>query len=228
VEHVETIEGQPLGRREEAKNERREKILRAVESLARRRGGFTFSMRELADEAGVAFKTPFNLFGSRGGVLAALADRHLLAVRDQVLVRKRSDPIDRLFQAARASVEIFTSDEDLYRPLYRSIAAEIGDLHTFDRGSELWALALEEAIEAGLVDPPGGPMVLGRAMDFAFRGVFWQWATGEIEAREFSLSADYTVAVHLLGVASSDRAREKLSRKLKSVGKQISRLLDER
>ena len=41
-----------------------EQVLAAAEASIRSAGAVSFSLRQLASDAGVAFKTPFNLFGS--------------------------------------------------------------------------------------------------------------------------------------------------------------------
>ena len=47
----------------------RERVLDAAERLLAR-GGAGFSMRDLAEEAGVSFATPFNQFGAKGAIMA--------------------------------------------------------------------------------------------------------------------------------------------------------------
>jgi AcrR family transcriptional regulator len=52
----------------------RERVLDAAERLLAQ-GSAGFSMRELADEAGVSFATPFNQFGSKAAIMLALSAR---------------------------------------------------------------------------------------------------------------------------------------------------------
>ncbi len=50
----------------------RDRITRAAETIIRSDGVAKLTMRRLAREAGVALKTPYNLFESKAGVLIAL------------------------------------------------------------------------------------------------------------------------------------------------------------
>src|SRR6185295_15437479 len=64
-----------LGRREQAKAERRLRIINAARDLIRETGDTNLSMRTIAKRAKVSLATPYNLFGSkRAVVLAVLED----------------------------------------------------------------------------------------------------------------------------------------------------------
>ena len=63
-----------LGKREQAKAERRHRIVRAARDLIRETGDTDLSMRMLAQRAKVSLSTPYNLFGSKRAVVLAVLE----------------------------------------------------------------------------------------------------------------------------------------------------------
>jgi len=98
-----------MGRREEAKSERRERIVRAARELIRETGDAGLSMRALAQRAGVSLTTPYNLFGSkRAIVLGALQDNKVFA---EGLEKYRSGGVlERIFGVLSVASKIYVSD----------------------------------------------------------------------------------------------------------------------
>ena len=84
--------------REEAKQIRRKQILAAARDLIGETSETKFSMRALAERAGVSLVTPYNLFGSKQAIMFALLDEDISKFGAQ-LARSRKDPLDMLFQA---------------------------------------------------------------------------------------------------------------------------------
>jgi AcrR family transcriptional regulator len=67
--------GYRLGKRAVTRDLTRQRILEAAEVLYRERWYDDVSLRAVAGEAGVALQTVVNHFGSKGGLLAAVAER---------------------------------------------------------------------------------------------------------------------------------------------------------
>lgn len=102
------------------KQVRRQRLLDAAASLVRTSGNTDFSMLTLAKLAGVSPATPYNLLGSKVGVLYALLNSSL----DKVLQRldqanDQDDPFECVVQAAVNGAEFFASEPDFYRPLFQ-------------------------------------------------------------------------------------------------------------
>ena len=105
-----------IGRRERAKEERRQRIVRAVRDLIRETGDTNPSMRLIASRAGVSIATAYNLFGSKQAVvLAVLEDRQNFIERFASL--KARNPLDLVFAAHELAVSYYTQDPEFYRPL---------------------------------------------------------------------------------------------------------------
>jgi AcrR family transcriptional regulator len=99
--------------------ERRTRILNAAERLIRKTGSTEFSVRALAAAAEVSPVTPFNLFGSKEGLLYALLSRSLDRFFSKGLVFQAEDPSYHVIEAAEIAVEIFVKDPHFLRPLYQ-------------------------------------------------------------------------------------------------------------
>lgn len=105
--------------REKQMRERRTRILNAAERLIRKTHSTDFSVRALAVAAEVSPVTPFNLFGSKEGLLYALLSRSLDRFFSKGLVFKSTDPNYHVIEAAEIAVEIFVNDPNFLRPLYQ-------------------------------------------------------------------------------------------------------------
>ncbi|MEM7276011.1 MAG: TetR/AcrR family transcriptional regulator [Actinomycetota bacterium] len=176
-------------RREEAKEERRARIRAAAERLIRQRGDTDFSMRELAAGAGVAFATPFNLFGSKEGLLASTLAHRVWPRQESLAIvpadETATDPIANVVRFATAAFATYTEDEALFRPLLHAVIAQQtpADGRPQETATDLWVRCLAPAREAGLLPPAErGDAQLERACHLAFRGALLGWVRGEMTA----------------------------------------------
>jgi len=144
-----------IGRREQAKAERRLRIMAAARDLIRETGDTNLSMRTIAKRAKVSLATPYNLFGSkRAVVLAVLEDERDFAERFASL--RPVNSIDHLFQALALAVGYYTDDPDFYLTLWKAMldtnGKEGGGLSTPQRRAQshaLWRTLLERAQRDG-------------------------------------------------------------------------------
>ena len=177
-----------MSQREAGKQKRRDAILAAAEDLLREHGGVDFSMRALAKRADVAFVTPFNLFGSKGGVIAALFEQKLDAQHGRLLpdMAEGSDPIERVFDLAIVGCRAYTADPELHRPLIRALSAIAApdQSQLLAQATDLWRLSLRDAHAAGLIEPGRNLDMLASALHVAFRGALSLWTLGEIDAEQ--------------------------------------------
>ena len=63
-----------MGKRQDNRDEKRKLIVDSARRLMQARSTSDFSMRTLADVAGVSSATPYSLFGSKQAVIAAVMD----------------------------------------------------------------------------------------------------------------------------------------------------------
>jgi len=139
------------GRREQAKAERRTRIVRAARDLIRETGDTDLSMRMIAKRARVSLTTPYNLFGSkRAVVLAVFEDERDFVVRFSQL--KAANALDRIFDAHDLAMRYFIEDPDFYRTLWKALLSTHGVDSTglatpdrLERNRAAWRALLEAA-----------------------------------------------------------------------------------
>jgi AcrR family transcriptional regulator len=217
-----------LGRREQAKAERRLRIMAAARDLIRETGDTDLSMRTIAKRAKVSLATPYNLFGSkRAVVLAVLEDERDFAERLASL--HPVNAIERIFQALTLAVGYYAEDPDFYRTLWRALLDTNGKdgagLATPQRRAQnhaLWRTLLENAQRQGFIDAEISLAALERNLSFAFNGVMLSWVMGGLATNEMLPAAGYAYALALQGAATKS-GRERLAKKVTLYQKQHAR-----
>jgi AcrR family transcriptional regulator len=182
--------------REQQKSERRHRILDTAERLIRETGGTDFSMRRLVAEAHVSFATPFNLFGSKEGLLYALLARSLDKITIKGLAFQSSDPSLHIIEAAENAVQSFLDDPVFLRPLYQVLLSVSHPVHRpvfMKRTFSYWntaALTLPndpECSDPALLD------AITHALMAHFIGLLELWVHRDIEDAVFQKRAIWGV-----------------------------------
>ncbi|MFC3693268.1 TetR/AcrR family transcriptional regulator [Chenggangzhangella methanolivorans] len=184
-------------------------MLDAAERLLAQ-GDASFSMRELAQEAGVSFATPFNQFGSKGAIMLALSERRIAAMR--LRLSETASP-DAAAARVLAAVEIATAVM-LERPaVNRAVMGAIGAPaetpgDVFSQSALLWREALGSG--EGLAPDMRATALktLPVLLAVAFRGALSFWTVGETSNDALEPRARAAAAGALLGfVHEDDRAK---------------------
>lgn len=105
------------------KERRKQKIVNAAEQLIRQTGGTDFSMVRLAELAGVSPTTPYNLFGTKGGILYALLNQSADIVYSEARQPSGATALERLRDAAHGLAAVLVRDPSFYKPLYTFLLA---------------------------------------------------------------------------------------------------------
>ncbi|TFH24641.1 MAG: TetR/AcrR family transcriptional regulator [Myxococcales bacterium] len=201
---------------------RRRRILEAAGELIAREGMDALSMRKLAREAGFSVTTLYNLFGSRDDIVCALV--HDLVDRiDRILDVEAplDDPIERCRAVITVSIAYILEHESLCRPmfvaLYAGLSAPPSDRFGMpERAAGMQRVAIEAAVERGLLRDVLAPDVLGSQIYHGYDMACSLWARGLIDTAEFEARALYGLYVALLSVAS-DALRPDLEAELKKL-----------
>jgi AcrR family transcriptional regulator len=205
---------------------RQQRLLEAAASLIRTSGGTDFSMLALAEEAGVSPATPYNLLGSKVGVLWALLNYSLDTVLERLsLLREPSDPFERVVQAAALGAEVFTSEADFYRPLYRFLLGcgdPVNRPQFMDRALAYWMHSTTLLNQLGYLRAPIDQAELSREMEIHFLGVLDLWVQHELDDDEFEAQIVFGTALMLLAVAD-DPGRAKLMKHLQKAKRKLPR-----
>ncbi|WP_018149348.1 TetR/AcrR family transcriptional regulator [Henriciella marina] len=199
---------QDIGKREQAKAQRRSRIIRAARDLIRETGDTDLSMRMLAQRAEVSLSTPYNLFGSkRAVVLAVLEDERDFVERFGKLDRGNS--IDRIFGAHELAFSYYTGDPEFYRTLWRALLSTTGQddmgLATPERLAQtqaIWRALLHNAVKDGsLADDVPADLTL-QAMAHTTGGALLSWAVGSLSTAALTPTVGIGYAICLRGVAT--------------------------
>lgn len=168
----------------------RNRVIDAAERLLRE-GKAEFSMRDLANEAGVSFATPFNQFGSKAAIMHALSARRIATATQRFTDKPLFEgAADRVLLAVATVVELMLEEPCVNRAVMGWIGTAgptAGDVLT--QSTALWASALGDG--SGLIADRQKQAVrdLPRQLAFGFRGVLSFWTAGELPDEELAENA---------------------------------------
>lgn len=194
-------------KREEGKAERRRRIVEAARALIRETGDTGLSMRAIAARANVSLATPYNLFGSkRGIVMAVLEDAREFAERFAAL--KDLSAIERIFMAVRITLAYHVQDPELYRTLWvalldpRANDNELWAELITPQNSQFWRSLLEEAKADGAIADDIDMDLLQATLNGRFGSVILTWVLGGSSVHELTPGACFGYASALCAAAS--------------------------
>lgn len=186
-----------MGLREKQSDERKQRILNVADALIRQTGGTEFSMRMLAEMAKVSPATPYNLFGSKDGVLSASLARSLDKIVTEGLVSPQNEPIDFVIAANQTAVSRLVGEKALLRPLYQYLLGVVDPVHrpTHIKSSlYFWRTVAETAMTAGEAADEARMLdydALTYLLFCHFLGLLELWIHQDIEDEAFMARAIY-------------------------------------
>jgi AcrR family transcriptional regulator len=213
--------------REKHKSERREQILDAARRLMRATRGTDFSMRRLAEEAEVSLVTPYNLFGSKSGVLYALLNASLERLDEVADTQASSKPVDAILELAGIAADVYARDARFYRPLMQFLLG-VRDLEhrprSIEQSLERWRRALRAAVRGGLLPGSVDQELLARQLMITFIGALELWIHEELDDDAFRAQSLYGSALLVLANAAAS-ARPRLAERLRKIERRLPRRL---
>ncbi len=206
---------------EQPKQTTRERVLDAAERLLME-GSAAFSMRELAEEAGMSFATPFNQFGSKAAIMLALSARRIDTMHHQLAQATLPDgAVGRVLIAVDIAAAVMLSAPAVNRAVMGAIGAPSDEpSNVFSRSSAFWAEALGAADGLASATRSMAMAVLPDQLAVAFRGVLSFWTAGELSDHLLSQRARTAAAAVLLGFIGRDGRTELLV--LLEAGRRVS------
>ena len=194
---------EPIDGHAARKDETRNRLLDAAETLVRVCGGVSFSTRALAARAGVSPATPFNHFGSKRGVLAGIIARSLEDLSEQLAARARTpDPIEQIFVAGDTVTSFYASDAALYRPVFAELLGSRRDEPNplFEQAAASWLSCLEAAHAAGRIESGRSLEVIASQLETHWIGTLSGWTAGGFSKTEWIARTRYGIALVLTSV----------------------------
>ena len=218
-----------MSNREEAKHKRRRQIVRAARALMQQTGDTGFSMRALAEQAGVSIATPYNLFGSKQTIMFAVLDDDLEHYQKR-LAKVRGDELDTFFKAVSVTTALFATEPSFYGAVLLAVYNDGGrEFRSMFGGPRhaMWRGFVVDAIDAGYlvdeVEPDAFAINLGRS----FFAAILEWANGQISLQELDAWAQYGFALSL-GAMSTPRSAARLREKAIGQQKRLQKLWKQR
>ncbi|WP_257556816.1 TetR/AcrR family transcriptional regulator [Sphingobium sp. CFD-2] len=186
---------------DKAKSKRRDDILAAAEALIRSTGSTDFSMKELAEAAGISTYTTYNLIGSKSTVFYILLNNSIDQINLKRLISGSDhDPVSQIFFAGSAVAEVFDADAEFYRPLMRHLLGVLDPIHRpayMKRAFEYWLAAFAPIEEAGLLRDGVTAMSLARTVQVFFTGAIDFWVHAEVTGEELRQQIKLGLAICL-------------------------------
>jgi AcrR family transcriptional regulator len=187
-----------MGVREEGKNRRRDKITAAARFLIQS-GESGFRMRALAEEAGVSIATPYNLFGSKRAILAAVMDADLSRFKE-TLARQNADSLSMFSKTVSIARELIEMDPQFYKNVMLTADARAPET---DRARLLhWQQLIDNAVADGFILTFADSMALATHLRQLFTMSFSRWARDEVTLKEAEAQVNYAITLSLAGVAT--------------------------
>jgi AcrR family transcriptional regulator len=160
-----------------------ELLVNVARQIIRETGDFDLPMRLLAARAQVSLRTPYELFGSKTGIIRAILKADQSVFRHRARELRSADLLDNIFDRIRLGVEFYADKQPFYRALFRATQAYSGGDETEPARENLAAFRTlcKRAREAGLLLPSADPDILGETLTDIFAANFRTWASSSFD-----------------------------------------------
>ena len=199
------IEPEPAGLRERGKARRRQALLEAARALIRENESTGFAMRALAQRAGVGEVTPYNLFGSKRGVLEAILSEELDRYEEGFARMAAPDAFDALYEFVGVSMDMYRRDPQLYRVVLRDLMLT-GDpsLRSFFSTPQrrVFVNLIEKAVAGGFLSDIVAPHLIARTLGRAVTSCLGDWLWEDISLDSLEANAGLTFTMVLRGIVT--------------------------
>lgn len=195
-------------------------ILDAAERLIRRGAGTQFSMRALAEEAGVSPATPFNLLGSKAKILEALFTRSFaLPQRDQPgeFNPDRHNALDYSFAVCELVMQRYADDAVFYRCVLSALGASLDALLS---GVANWQLVLQVAVHQGDLRPNTPVQSIAETIELGIAGTMGFWGAACMPSARLAPQARFAIGSALFAFATPS-AQKRLQRLIASAARTL-------
>lgn len=198
---------QNLSKREQAKSERRDRIIAAALDLIELNGPDGFSMRDVAHTAGVSHATPFNLFGSKYAIVEKILEKDWNSFQSSLDYMHPADPVDRLFLMVELSVHHLHARASLYKALYINLRGgtpnPIFKRVNAPRHAYLVGL-VADAQKKGLIRSSFPSDLIGRAVIHQFESALLDWVSDRASLARMEAEVCFGMAALLTGFANEN------------------------
>lgn len=195
------------GLRERGKARRRQAVLEAARGMIKESGSTGFAMRALAQRAGVGEVTPYNLFGSKRGVLEAILTEELEGYQEGFARMAVEDALGALYEFLAVSMGMYRRDPQLYRVVFRDLMMT-GDpsLRSFFSAPQrrVFLGLVENAVSVGYLSGQVEPHLIARTLGRAVTSCLADWLWEDISLESLEANAGLSFTMVLRGIATPE------------------------
>jgi AcrR family transcriptional regulator len=105
-----------------------ERIIAVAREIIDETGDFDLPMRALAARAKVSLRTPYTLFGSKNGVIAAILQADVAAWHVKLRPLQTRDPLVDLFDNLQRGIAFYRTHQPFYRAMFRATENYAGSM----------------------------------------------------------------------------------------------------
>lgn len=189
--------------REEGKDQRRRAIVKAARALIRENAETGFSMRALAERAGLSLVTPYNLFGSKQAVLQAVLDEDLQFFAQRIRALEAQD-LDVFFEVVRISCASYAKDPEFSRAVLGAVYfGETSEYRSMFRRPRriFWQSLVDDAKRNKCIDASVDSDAFATNLVHIYWSNIIEWVAAEGSIEEMETRTKYGFALALLAVA---------------------------
>ncbi len=214
-----------------AMEKRRDRIVEEAGQLLSRDDARAFSLRKLAEAAGVTVPTLYNLIGNKDAILVKLGSKMLERIERELAELDRDHPLDMAEAVVVHATAMFAEDEKFCRAAHVALDhlsragshAKLRANH-HERCVDLQYKAVRKAQQMRLLRGDVDARLLAEQIYRNYRQAASEWAFGTISLDEFRSRG--LLGVYLcLAADASDAFREALIERIRSVSSQSPGLL---
>ena len=195
----------PVGRREQAKTERRSRIVTAAHDLISESGVDAMSMKRVAERAGVSLSTVYNLFDSKEAVLALVFNDVFEEYRRVVFAHGSDDPLQIFFDAVDIAANFYISDVPFYKSLVWMVGRDSSlKLEIQQPRHQFYCDLVTIAIDRGLLKASADARIIGTTIVPLYSFAYQMWAAEAVGIDEFCVRAKFGMLVVLKAFVVDD------------------------
>jgi Transcriptional regulator len=179
-------------------------LVSVAREIIRETGDFELPMRLLAARAQVSLRTPYELFGSKNGVIRAILQTDQAIFRERAKQLNTTDWLENILERVNLGVVFYAESQPFYRALFRATQGYSGGDETEPARENLRAfrtLTLRAQM-AKLIRPEVDTDILGETLTDLFAANFRTWASSTFDIHLVSLKIGYGFAMVLATAAS--------------------------
>lgn len=199
---------------------KRRRILAIARAIIEKSGDFDLPMRKLAARAKVSLRTPYELFGSKNGIVGAILSEDQAAFRQVTAQLQSSDELENIFDRVRLGTDLYARNQPFYRALFlASQTYKTGHDEEPARESERsFRILCARARRAGLLREDIDPDRLGETLTDIFAANVRTWAHDAYDIGLLDLKIAFGFSITLAGAATPPVAERMRARALRSQG----------